>query len=387
MRILLILTLVVLASGQSPKFQPLTDPAAESSSQANWALNAQGDPILTWIETSGQGSDTLRYAVRHAGRWSQPRTIASDRHFFRQAAEIPSVAALSDGTLIAEWIEGPPGGGDSDAEFVYIAASHDGANWSKPIMANRDRTQSQHGLASIVASGPHEASLIWLQALKGDDGPASLMRTVVDANGNAQKEESINPDVCQCCPTSVIQTPQGLLVAYRAHTAQDIRDITAVRHEKGQWQSNKTVFNDGWKIDACPTNAASASGSGRHVAIAWYTAAGDMPRAEFAASSNGGVTFGKPVTVSTGSSYGYVSSAVGPDGSAAVSWLERGGEGARLLVRRISPSSALGAVTEVAHGSRRDLGYPRLIQSGSETLIAWGGGASKVRTALLPAPK
>ena len=387
MRVFLILTFAAAAFGQSIKLEAVSTPASGSSSQANWARTAQGDPLLSWIETTKDGSDALRYAILHVGQWSQPRTIASQRHFFRQAAEIPSVVALSDGTLIAEWIEAPSGGGDSDAEFVYIAASHDGTTWSKPVMANRDKSQSQHGLASIVASGPHEASLIWLQALKGDDGPASLMRTVVDANGDAGKEESINPDVCQCCPTSVIQTPQGILIAYRAHTRQDIRDITVIRNEKGQWQPKKTVFNDGWKINACPTNAASASGSGNHVAVAWYTAAGNMPRAEFAASSDGGATFGKPVTVSTGSSYGYVSTAVASDGSATVSWLERGGQGARLLARRVSPAGAMRTVTEVAHGSRQDLGYPRLVQSGADTLIAWGGGASKVQTARLPTGK
>ena len=386
MKFLLILSLGVTAFGQSIKFEPLANPAGATSSQANWALTAQGDPILSWIDGK-DGSDALRYAVLHAGQWSQPRTVASQRHFFRQAAEIPSMVALGDGALVAEWIEGPAGGGESEAEFVWVATSRDGSTWSKPFMANRDKTQSQHGLASIVASGPHEASIVWLQALKGDDGPASLMRTVINAGGAVVKEENVVPDVCQCCPTSVIQTSQGILVAYRGRTAQDIRDITVVRNENGKWLPNKTVFADGWKINACPTNAASASGAGDHVAVAWYTAAGEKPRAEFAASSDRGATFSKPVTVSTGSSYGYVSTALAADGTATVCWLERGAQGARLLARNISSSGAMGPAAEVANGSRVDLGYPRLIHVGTETWIAWGGGASKVQTAKLSVGK
>jgi hypothetical protein len=385
MKLLMVLVVGVGAFAQSIKLEPVSNPAGQSGSQANWAVNAQGDPILNWIETTKDGSDALRYAVLHAGKWSQPRTIASQRHFFRQAAEIPSLVSLSDGTMVAEWIEGPASGGDSEAEFVWFATSRDGVAWSKPVMANRDKTQSQHGLASIVASGPHEASIIWLQALKGDDGPASLMRTVIDASGRILQEENVNPDVCQCCPTSVIRTSQGILVAYRGHTAQDIRDITVVRNDNGKWLPNKTVFPDGWKINACPTNAASASAAGDHVGVAWYTAAGEKPRAEFAVSSDGGATFGKPATVSTGSSYGYVSTAVAPDGAATVSWLERGGQGARLLVRKIPKSGAMGPVAEVAHGSRMDLGYPRLVQAGTDTWIAWGGGPGKVQTAKLSA--
>lgn len=152
------------------------------------------NPVLTvagLLNVAPPSDDTANSArgFSNAGKWSQPRTIVSQRHFFRQAAEIPSLVSLSGGTLAAEWIEGPASGGDSEAEFVWFTTSHDGVAWSKPVMANRDKTQSQHGLASIVASGPHEASIIWLQALKGDYGPTSLMRTVIDASGRVVQEE------------------------------------------------------------------------------------------------------------------------------------------------------------------------------------------------------
>ena len=174
----LLLTLVPVAllaqttPAQAPKFDTLPNPAGDSSGQANWSLNAQGEPILSWVETGKDGSDSFRYSVRHAGQWTAPRTIASKRHFFRQPSEIPGMVALSDGSFVAEWIEGAEG--HDDTEFVYTAASKDGVTWSNPVMANKDKSQSQHGLASITASGPHEASVVWLQALKGDDGPASL---------------------------------------------------------------------------------------------------------------------------------------------------------------------------------------------------------------------
>ena len=34
------------------------------------SLTAKGDPILSWIETSKDGGDSLRYSVRQAGKWS-----------------------------------------------------------------------------------------------------------------------------------------------------------------------------------------------------------------------------------------------------------------------------------------------------------------------------
>ncbi len=358
-----------IAFGQSLKVIPTATPAAPGSLQVNLSTSQSGSPILSWIEPQKDGSFAFRYSLLQNSRWGLPRTIAAHRKFFHHPAEMPSMTMLKDGTFVAEWIEQPSE--TSEAEFVYVSASHDGSKWSAPVMASHDKSQAQHGLASIAADGDREASLIWLQALKGDDGPASLMRSVIGANGVELKEESLDPDVCDCCPTSVVKTPRGLLIAYRSHTKENIRDIAVTRFENGRWTSPKIVYPDKWRIDACPVNAASASVAGNKVGISWYTAAGDKPRVEFAASSDGGATFGKPAVVSTGQAYGYTTSAEDETGGAVVSWLERGANGARLLVRYVSSANVPGPVTQVAEGTRKDLGYPRLIRSGNDFWIAW----------------
>src|SRR5215831_18239489 len=89
-------------------------------------------------------------------------------------------------------------------------------------MAHRDRSPVQHALASMTASGEDEASLVWLEALKGEDAPSALKRTVVNNSGVVVKEETLDSDVCTCCPTSIVKTAKGLLVAYRDHSSQDI---------------------------------------------------------------------------------------------------------------------------------------------------------------------
>jgi hypothetical protein len=272
---------------------------------------------------------------------------------------------------MAHWIEAPKEG--SEAEYIYISASQDGVHWTDPIMANKDRHPVQHGLASMVASGPREASLVWLQALKGEDAPVSLMRTVIDANGAVVKEEDLDSDVCACCPTSVVETQRGLLVAYRDRTPDNIRDIATIRFENGKWSASKIIFPDNWRLDACPVNAASAAAKGENVAIAWYTAASDKPRVEMAFSADAGATFSKAVIVSTGEAYGYASVAMDEGGGGAmVSWLERGGGAARLLVRHVAPDGTMGAVTQAAQGDRVSLGYPRLVRAGNDVFIAWG---------------
>jgi hypothetical protein len=375
------LALAIPSLAQTLKLDAVANPAAPGSLQPNWSATADGSPLLSWIETLKDGAYTLRYSIRRAGQWSAPRTIAAHRQFFRHPAELPEVIALSDGTLLAHWVENPAEG--SEAEFLYVSASRDGEHWTAPALAHKDKSMVQHGLASIVASGNREASLFWLEALQGEDGPVSLKRTVVSADGKMIKEESLDSDVCACCPTAVVKTARGLLVAYRDHTPGDIRDIAVMRLENDRWSASKIVNADNWKINACPTNAASVSAQGDRVAISWFTGAQNMPRVQLVFSSDGGSTFSKPVTVSTGHAFGYTSVALDEASGATVSWLEQSGTATRILARQVSATSVAGPVLSVAEGSRQSLGYPRLVHAGNDTWIAWGASAPKLQTARL----
>jgi hypothetical protein len=381
--VMLLVAVAATASPQALKLDPVPNPSGAESLQAHWATASDGSPLLSWLEKSKSDSLSLRYSIRHGAQWSEPRTIVANRQFFRQPAESPSVISFPNGSLLAEWVELPPGSGE--AENLYVSASKDGMKWTTPVMAHRDRSPVQHALASMTVSGEDEASLVWLEALKGEDAPSALKRTVVNRSGSVVKEETLDSDVCTCCPTSIVKTAKGLLVAYRDHSPQDIRDIGIIRFESGRWLPSRILNPDKWEINACPVNGAAAAAKNNRVAIAWYTEAQDSPRTQLALSNDGGATFSKPIRISTGNSFGHTSVALDDNGSAIVSWLEEGsGDGVRLLARQVTSAGVAGPVVEVAQGAQRGIGYPRLLQVGSETWIAWGNsGNTKIQSARL----
>ena len=377
-RALLVILSASAVFGQTLQIASVPNPAAQGSIQPNWAVAADGSILLSWVEPQKDDTYSMKFAMRKDGKWSPARTIVANRSFFRHPAEIPSMVGLADGTLVAEWIEN---GKDGESEFVNVSTSKDGVKWSAPQIAHKNRAEAQHGLASMIASGPNEVSILWLQALMGEDNPAALMRTVVGADGKEIREEQLDADVCTCCPTSVVKTNKGLLVAYRDHTTGDIRDIAVTRFENGKWTQTKNVYPDKWKIDACPTNAATAAAQGDRVAIGWYTGADDKPKVQLVFSTDGGATFTKPVSLSTGRAFGYVSTILDKDGGALVSWIEQGTSTAQVLVRSVSAAGVAGPVTKVAEGTRQSLGYPRLLNTGSEIWIAWGDNKTSFKTA------
>lgn len=371
---LIFLTMPAPVFSQGLALSLVPSPAGDHSLQPNWSTTFDGGAILSWIEPAKGGAFSLRYAVRRGAAWSETHTVVANRRFFRHPAEAPEVIALAEHQWMAHWVEMPSE--SSEAEYVYVSSSTDGVRWSEPVIAHKDRSAVEHGLVSMLATGGGEVSLFWLTTPKGEDGPAYLMRTVVNGAGKEIKEERLDADVCSCCPTAAAKTQAGFLVVYRDHTSGDVRDIAALRFENGQWLQSKIVHADNWKLNACPINAAAVASKGNHVAISWFTGAQDSPKVQLVFSEDGGATFSRAVTVSTGHANGYTSVVLDNAGSAIVSWLEKAAAPAsndtRLLVRTVASNLAAGPVLEVAKGGQA-LGYPRLGHTSEGTFIAWGG--------------
>ena len=90
-------------------------------------------------------------------------------------------------------------------------------------------------------------------------------------------------------------TDEGVVLAYRDHSAMEIRDIAVIRQTPSGWSESTVVHDDRWKIAGCPVNGPSLAADGQRVALAWFTQAQDQPRVKLALSEDGGRSFGEPI--------------------------------------------------------------------------------------------
>jgi hypothetical protein len=162
--------------------------------------------------------------------------------------------------------------------------------------------------------------------------------------------------------------------------------MSVVRLVDGKWSEPRPLARDGWEINGCPVNGPAVAAAGREVAAAWFTAANEKSRVSVAFSLDSGATFGPPVAVDDGRPLGRVDVVFLANGAALVSWLEQAAKGTELRVRRVSPDGSRGeALTVTGSSSARSSGFPRMVASGSEVILAWRDVAEppKVRTAVL----
>ena len=367
---------------------PLLSPAP-AGSIAPRVTSLPGDTaVMTWLEPREDRTSTLVFSVWRGASWSTPGTIASGQTFSRDQAAAPGIIGLSAKTWIAYWSQRASTDQDSGNEIaLYMAISTDsGANWTSPILVNRAAAQpgEDNAYASGVALNEKQARLIWLDGSNWKTQQrVRLMTRIVAADGQLSELSVLDDDTCTCCSTSIVETSQGLLAAYRGHTPQDVRDISVVRTVSGGWSQPAVPNPDHWRIQACPVNGPHLAGRGERVAVVWFSAPQDQALVQIAFSRNAGTDFGPAYRLASGQVVGRAQAILLEDASALAFWLQNEGGAARLLVRRVTGDGSMDAPQELARGA--NFGFPHVASIGRGILVTWPerNPTSEVHTGIL----
>lgn len=368
-----------------PAATAIPSPAPPNSAEPNLTTGPDG-VYLSWLERRGDGRHALRFSRWDGTSWSEPGRVMERAGLFVNWADFPSMVALDDGTLAAHWLE--RSGGAPYEYDVRMSISRDaGVSWSDDVVPHHSSgVPAEYGFVSLVPLGG-EIGAVWLDGRETvRREPMTIRFTTVAADGTPGDDVLLDPSVCDCCQTSMAATADGLIVAYRGRTADEVRDIRVVRRSGGEWGEPRTVHDDGWEIPACPVNGPSIDARGQRVVVAWFTGAPPGDRVLAAVSDDAGASFGEPVRIDDGQGMGRVSVVLLDDDTAIVTWLERTEDVAEIRTRLVThgrpgPSSAL-AATAAARAS----GFPRVTRWRDTLVFAWTepGETPVIRTAVAP---
>ena len=355
-------------------------PATPGSMGPNLVAAPDESLVLSWIEPDDEGH-RLQFSVFGQDReWSAPRTVTRGDNWFVNWADFPSVVPLSNELWAAHWLASQPAGGY--AYDVNIALSTDqGDTWSAPFLPHSDGTPTEHGFVTLFPDS-NGVGAVWLDGRKmvndydENDVTASGMtlRTGTFGLDEAPIRSALVDDLtCDCCQTDLALTADGPVVVYRDRTTDEIRDIYVSRREYGEWTKGVAVAADNWEIPACPVNGPIIRADGNRVAVAWFTAANDVPLVKAAWSSNAGRTFGEPAIVSTGKPLGHIGATMVAGDDIVISYQESVGNGeAALFLRRISDTGEMSEPYPVPDSdSMFAFSVPQIAHMANDLLIVW----------------
>lgn len=394
-----VLALSGCADGPGLRVTPVDAPEAAAPLALNLAADRDGRLALSWLEPRAGGGYTFRMAARDSSDWGVVRTVASGATLATHPTDLPGIAFLPGGALLAHWQEEADWSPMDFETDVRLAVSSDsGASWSAPERPYPLPTLGEHG---FVSTWPTErgVGMAWLDARRqfqaeGDwRGPMALQGAVIGADGRPALELVIDSVTCECCPTAAAVTARGPVVVFRdrelpadveragiQYAQEVVRDIAITRFEAGRWTAPRLVHADGWAFNGCPNNGPAVAARGERVVVAWMTGAGGRPAVYAAFSADAGDRFGAPIRIDDGKAVGQVTVALAGD-DAVIGWLENN----RVMARRIGPDGSRGKA--VALGASAGTGrLPRWASGDNAVIAAWlepDAGSAAIRMAVI----
>jgi hypothetical protein len=130
------------------------------------------------------------------------------------------------------------------------------------------------------------------------------------------------------------------------------------------------VASDNWVVSGCPVNGPAVAASGELVAVAWFTAEGQMPRVEVALSKDGGNTFAEPLVVDDDAPAGHADIAYIGESAFAVSWMGKAENDHPVKLRSITAAGEFGDVHTVGE-SALARSIPQMAAKEGELIFAW----------------
>jgi len=347
---------------------PLTVPSDKPALGPRLTQAAQDRVALSWMEKDADIS-SLRFATLDIQSWGTATTVTVDKAMFVNWADLPAVSALGQNTFLAHWLSYTA---DETYSYQILTSRSDdnGATWSEPEAPHNDGTPTEHGFVSSFAA-PNGTGLVWLDGRETPDRGMTLRGATLTPDGGLEDEVVIDDLVCDCCQTDVATIESGQIAVYRNRTKDEVRDIYVARRIDGQWQPGVAISNDGWVISGCPVNGPSIAADGKHIAVAWFTAANNEPKVKVAVSTNNGQKFSAPIDIASDAVLGRVGIVMIDRNTAAVSWLETDKKGTySIRLRALTFDGQLGRVETVGRTSIART-VPQLVRVGDELVFAW----------------
>jgi len=378
-----LLILLGCSADSEPAFMTLETPCRQCG-EPNLFVSPDGTIYLSWIETINDSTDAFCYSTFQNEKWTSPQEIARGQNWFVNWADFPSLSVIGP-WMAAHWLQ-KSNLGTYDYD-IHIAQTLDsGRHWSPSFIPHRDSISAEHGFVSMLPLSSTRMLAVWLdgrnttsplsdrkdQDEHGHTGAMTLRSVEFDADGNLFAEAELDQRVCDCCQTAMALTSSGPMVVYRDRSEHEMRDISIVRRVQNTWTKPHILHADNWEISGCPVNGPAISADGKHVAVAWFTAAQDIPKVMVSFSEDQGESFSNPIRVDDGNPLGRVDIAMIDEGMALVTWLEKTNQKTEIRLAKVSIQGKEGIPYSVAATSeKRASGFPVIAKSGEQILLAW----------------
>ncbi|RRB04544.1 sialidase family protein [Larkinella rosea] len=243
----------------------------------------RNNPVLSWTEKEGEKVHFYFAVSEDGGRtFGEKNRVNSPAVFSTHAEGMPKVAFKKDGTILATFeVSRPTAEAPRAGDLLFVTSTDGGQTWTEPKAVHRDVTAGKgHSFSNLNRLPNGEIGIAWLDEKAASKEGRTVKFTQTLAGGGFGKEVLVDDNACQCCRTNVfVDTKNQVHIAYRDLLDDGARDIShAVSADGGRtFTSPKVVFNDQWKVNACPHTGPDVAQVGNDLFVTWFSGGEKTP--------------------------------------------------------------------------------------------------------------
>lgn len=367
-----LLFLIVIATSCAEKYEVnVTDFAIpEMQNAAQPFLYSNGKSLyLSWQE-SRDSLNELKYSRLNDTSWATPETLARGQNWFINWADFPSLSVTKT-NILSHYL--PKSGGSTYAYDINVILT--GADTTYKL--HDDTVKGEHGFVSSVPYKDDKFFITWLDGRNASmedhhhAGTMSIRAAIINSSGEKENDWLLDEKTCDCCQTSIANLDNGVIIAYRDRSGEEIRDISIRKYIDGYWTKRETIGNDNWIINGCPVNGPKVVTSGNKTVIAWYSGENDGTHVKMAISNDDAKTFSNPVLVSD-KTLGRVDAAIDHLGNIWVSHISMETGSPELMASQYNENGSLLREVSISElDGSRNTGFPQMELFEKNLYFAW----------------
>jgi BNR repeat-like domain len=236
------------------------------------------NPVLSWAEKDGDKQNLFFFAVSKDGGsiFQEKISVKVPEKYSVHAEGMPKIAFKKSGEIVATFeMSKPTPEAPRASNFYFIASKDNGKTWSEPKAIHQDETPGKgHSFGDVSALPDGQVGFVWLDEtyIKGAGRSVKYRQTL--PNGTLSNEIIVDSSACQCCRTNLfVDTDKNYHIIYRDLLDDGSRDISHVVSKDGgkTFGDFKVVFDDKWKVNACPHTGPGVTQVGKDIYTAWFT--------------------------------------------------------------------------------------------------------------------
>lgn len=310
--------------------------------------------------------------------WTAPRRVNSATEAVQGEENEPRIAFGPDGKAFVVWSV-PSEKGDKSRANVRFAMEDGRGGFTPSRTVNEVRDTARFPILERSPDGTFLTA--WID--RRVDSPASRAVYLSRISPNGQEVSpsyKVGEDICDCCRLELAFADQGrtVFLVNRQVTKEQIRNHVLRKSTDGgvTFGAPVTISDDGWQT-VCPhSGPAMALDQRGHIHVTWFTMGRALAEAGvyYSVSRDGGRSFAprRLVHANTAPEILHTKLAVGRDGTVHLAWDNLDGAGkAQIFARSVAPDGNSWSAVQQISRARENARRPVMALSEHDLHVAW----------------